>query len=216
VVQTQLQERDEFLAEIRGRLEQAQQHYKLFYDRHCRDMQFTVGDWVWLRLLHQLLASLNNTNRSKLGPKFYGPFQILERIGDVAYKLQLPQGAKLHDVFHVGLLKRYYGGPPTVPDALPAIRHGHACPMPESVLKVRLAKGRHELLVQWVGQAAANARWVDIEESRRHYPALHLEDELSLQRGGGGDVMVGQQYKCRAKTRQGVRQQERNIRDLQE
>jgi hypothetical protein len=82
-VQTQLQERDEFLAEIRGRLEQAQQHYKLCYDHHRRDVQFAVGDWVWLCLLHRPLTSLNNTNRSKLGPKFYGPFQILERIGDV-------------------------------------------------------------------------------------------------------------------------------------
>jgi hypothetical protein len=137
VVQTQITSRDEFLAEIKECLEQAQQHYKKFYDaRHC-EVEFAVGQWVWLRLIHHPIASLDIKGQGKLGPKFYGPFKrgklrpkfygpfkILERIGDVVYKLQLSVGARLHDVFHVGLLKKFYGEPPAAPPKLPPIHHG--------------------------------------------------------------------------------------------
>jgi hypothetical protein len=91
-VQTQMTSWDEFLAEIKERLEQAQQHYKKFYDARHREVEFAVGQWVWLRLIHRPIASLDVKGRGKLRPKFYGPFKILEHIGDVAYKLQLPPG----------------------------------------------------------------------------------------------------------------------------
>jgi hypothetical protein len=87
--------------------------------------------------------------KGKLGPKFFGPFKVLEQVGDVTYKLELPVGAKLHDVFHVGLLKSFCDDPPTSPGALPPIRHGHACLEPLAVTKSRIARGKLEVLVQW-------------------------------------------------------------------
>jgi hypothetical protein len=51
---------------------------------------------------------------------------------------------RLHDVFHVGLLKKFYGDPPTAPAVLPPNRHGRACLDPEEVVKARLARGRQD------------------------------------------------------------------------
>ena len=52
-VDTLLQDRDTFLAEVRERLQQAQDYAKRYYDANHRDLTFNVGDWVWVRLLHQ-------------------------------------------------------------------------------------------------------------------------------------------------------------------
>jgi hypothetical protein len=168
-VQQQLLERDEFLLEVRDRLEQAQSYHKAAYDKKHRDVEFMVGQWVWVKLLHRPLA----------------------------YRLQLPARAKLHDVFHVGMLKRYRGDPPATPVPLPPIRHGRACLEPEMVFKSRLVRERHELLVQWKGQAAADASWMALDEFRSLFPAFQLEDELIVQ--GGRDVKWGLKYVRRGK-----------------
>jgi hypothetical protein len=126
-VDQQLVARDEFFGETKDRLEQAQQHYKVAYDAKHRVVEFNEGDWVWLRLLQRPVASLLIQGRSKLGPKFFGPFRVLERISSIAYKLELPLGARLHNVFHVGLLKPYKGEPSTGPGVLPPVKHGRAC-----------------------------------------------------------------------------------------
>lgn len=129
-VDRQLMDRDLFLAEIKERLFQAQNMMKA---ERRREVVFAVGDWVWLRLHHRSATTIKPTSPTKLGPRFYGPFQVIQRIGDVAYKLQLPLKACIHDVFHVSMLNKFEGVPPTsvvpLPDLLHdrVIRRGVAC-----------------------------------------------------------------------------------------
>jgi hypothetical protein len=141
------------------------------------------------------VASWDITGRGKLGPRFYCPLKIIEQVGDVAYKLELPTDAKLHSVFHVGLLKPYHGTTLTGPGVLPPTRHGRAIPQPAEVIKGRLARSVHELLVRWTGQATADATWVKLGTFKRDFPSLQLEDELVLQ--GGRDVMTEIPYRRR-------------------
>jgi hypothetical protein len=74
----QLRDRDFFLAEIKDRLLQAQTVMKATYDKYHGDMEFVVGDWVWLRLNHRAATAIRGGSYSKLGPKYFGPYQILE------------------------------------------------------------------------------------------------------------------------------------------
>jgi hypothetical protein len=179
-----MRERDEFLRDIRERLLQAQNSMKAHEDGQRRDIEFDIGEWVWLRLQHRPVASLVPASNAKLAPRFYGPYQIVERINAVAYRLHLPARARLHDVFHVSLLKKFHGEAPSAPPALPATLHGKVVTTPQHVLRARLNRGVWEVLVQWTNTTASEACWVTVDEFKRSYPNFQLEDELFLQVGG--------------------------------
>ena len=70
-------------------------------------MEFQVGDHVFLRV-SPLRGVRRFEKKGKLSPRFIGPFEILERIGQVAYRLALPPSLSgVHDVFHVSILRNY-------------------------------------------------------------------------------------------------------------
>jgi len=161
-------------------------------------VEFAVGDWVLLRLLHRPAQSLVPGKRSKLSPCFAGPYQVLERIGAVAYRLQLPDGARIHDVFHVGVLKPWRGTPPTILPALPPLRHGRLLLKPERALKAQLRRGTWLVLIKWTGLDESEATWEPIDDFKTRFPDFQLEDELFV--GEGTDVMVGKVYHRRDKS----------------
>ena len=95
-----LKEAEEKVKMIRDRLKTAQSRQKSYYDRKHRGISFEPGEFVYLRV-----APMRGLQRfkvkGKLVPRFIGPYRVLERMGEVAYKLELPEGLSgVHDVFH--------------------------------------------------------------------------------------------------------------------
>ena len=122
--------------------------------------EIKVGDQVWLEGKNLAL-----TRHRKLSPKRYGPFTVTERIGPVAYQLDLPTLMKIHNVFHINLLMPYketeaYGTPFTQP--LPVIEGEEEYEV-EAILDVRRygRKRKLQYLVHWKGYPNSNNSWVD-------------------------------------------------------
>jgi hypothetical protein len=132
---------------------------------------------------------------------------VTELINDVAVRPALPADARIHDVFHMGLLKKFQGEPPTETPPLPPLHHGAIDPEPERTVRYRVMAGVPQALIQWKGASAASATWEDTAAFHAKYPAFQLEDELIL--GGEGDVMFGHTYTRRRRARDVRRAQER-------
>ena len=92
---------------IRQRIKPASDRQKSYAKLKMKDIEYEVGDKVFLKV-SLWRKILRFGKRGKLSPRFVGPYEILERIGPVAYRLALPpELAKLHDVFHVSMLWKY-------------------------------------------------------------------------------------------------------------
>ena len=101
---------------IRQRLLMAQSRQKSYADVRRRPLEFEVGDHVFLKvMLNRRVVRLGK--REKLSPRFIRPFEILERVGTVAYRLALSHSMSgVHEVFHVSMLRKYTPDPAHVVD----------------------------------------------------------------------------------------------------
>ncbi|MGV7988761.1 hypothetical protein PJP10_30745, partial [Mycobacterium kansasii] len=96
---------------IRRRLLTVQSRQKSYADTRRRPLEFEVGDHVFLRV-SPMKGVLRFGKKGKLSLRFIGPFQILDRVGVVAYRLTLPTPlVSVHNVFHVCMLKKYVPDP---------------------------------------------------------------------------------------------------------
>ena len=81
-----------------------------------RPLEFEVEDHVFSKVIPKR-GVVRFGKRGKLSPRFIGPFEILERIGTVAYRLALPPSMSgVHEVFHVSMLRKYTPDPAHVVD----------------------------------------------------------------------------------------------------
>ena len=101
-----LRDAEEQVQTIRHNLKVAQSRQKSFVDTRKRDLEFKVGDYVYLKV--SPMRGIKRFNvKGKLSPRYVGPFKIMDRRGEVAYQLELPENLSgVHDVFHVSQLKR--------------------------------------------------------------------------------------------------------------
>ncbi|GJW59472.1 putative reverse transcriptase domain-containing protein [Tanacetum coccineum] len=107
-----VQETTEKVIQIKQRMQAARDQQKSYADLKRKPMEFQVGDRVMLKV-SPWKGVVRFGKRGKLNPRYVGPFKVLEKIGSVAYKLELPQElSRVHNTFHVSNLKKCYSDEP--------------------------------------------------------------------------------------------------------
>jgi hypothetical protein len=173
-----IKEAEERVAEIREKLKAAQSRQKSYADKKRREISFNPGDFVYLKV-----SPIRGTRRfqvhGKLAPRYIGPYQVLKKVGKVAYRLQLPEGmSDIHLVFHVLQLRRCLKVPETehVPveaiDLQPDLRYQE---IPVKILDTVTKRTRNSEVricrVQWSRQGVEEATW-ECEDALKEFPHL--------------------------------------------
>ena len=92
---------------IREKIKIAQNRQKSCVDNRRKDFEFDIGDMVFLKVT-PWKGVIQFGRRGKLGPRYKGPYETIERIGQDTYKLALPEElSRIHNVFHVSMLRKY-------------------------------------------------------------------------------------------------------------
>ena len=183
-VEDLLTDRDATFQTIRKKLLKAQDQMKKQADHKRQEVNYQVGDWVLLRLRPYRQSSTKGTSSAsaKLAKRFYGPFQVIERIGPVAYKLKLSDEEKIHPVFHCSKLKPFRGTPtPPSTGAFPStFVNDQPLVSPLAILDKRKTspEAPWEVLVQWQGLSPDETSWENWTKLQEEY---HLEDKVIFQ-----------------------------------
>ncbi|XP_071685247.1 uncharacterized protein [Lolium perenne] len=169
---------------------------KSYADRNRVERQFATGDKVLLKLQPYAQQSVVNRPYPKLSYKFFGPYTVLERIGPVAYRLDLSaSAAQVHPVFHVSQLKPFTANySPVFSDLPPAADLAPVSPVPAVILQRRLVKKGNaaapQVLVHWAHLPADAATWEDYYVLKQRYPNATLweEEQEGVQAQEGSSV----------------------------
>jgi Reverse transcriptase (RNA-dependent DNA polymerase)/RNase H-like domain found in reverse transcriptase/Integrase zinc binding domain/Chromo (CHRromatin Organisation MOdifier) domain/gag-polyprotein putative aspartyl protease/Integrase core domain len=149
------------VAVARMTLQQAQQRQAAYANTHRREVTYQVGTQV---LLNTRNIRLKAVGTPKLLPRWVGPFKVTANIGQAAVRLELPEKWKIHDVFHVALVKPYHEGARNQPQPAP-LRFDGDEPVYEVeriLLHRDVRKGRRtlrEFLIKWTGFGAEHNTW---------------------------------------------------------
>jgi hypothetical protein len=178
-----IKEAEEQVQLIRNRLKAAQSRQKSYANSKRRPVTFNVGDFVYLRVT-PLKGMQRSHVKGKLVPRYIGPFKILERRGEMSYKLELPaELSEFHDVFHVSQLRKCLQVP-SKPEIFKEIDHksidlNHDLTYRERPIRileedVRLTRRRKIKMykVQWSNHTEDEATWEHEDYLKREFPEL--------------------------------------------
>ncbi|KAD1183178.1 hypothetical protein E3N88_43191 [Mikania micrantha] len=153
-------DREAMIIHLKENLQSAKNRMKQYVDAKRTERSFTPGDWIYLKLQPFVQSSMRKSKHTKLGPKYFGPFLILEKVGTRAYKLDLPSDAQIHPVFHVSLLKKAYGQHDSV---IPLPKNPRFHYKPRAIVDRRLVRRgdqmTYQVLVYWENLPITEATW---------------------------------------------------------
>jgi len=173
-----VQQTREMVGLIRKRLVAAQDRQKKYADQTRKDREYEVGDSVLLKV-SPWKGVMRFGKKGKLSPRFIGPFEILRRIGPLAYELALPPNLQqVHNVFHVSMLRKYHA------DARHVIEYEQVDLQPDLTYieqPVRIMDQKEQVLrnktvklvrILWRNQNVEESTWELEDAMRNRYPHL--------------------------------------------
>ena len=163
---------------VRDRLKTTRDRQKSYADKRPRDLQFNVGGRVFLKV-SPWKGVLRFGRRRKLRPRYIGPYEIIARVGPLAYRLDLPPKlSKVHNVFHVSMLLKY------IPDPSHILRDKSVGLKDNLTYKeqpMQIVDRREQILlnkviplvkVLWGNHGIKEATWESEDQMRSQYPQL--------------------------------------------
>ncbi|XP_075111798.1 uncharacterized protein LOC142181974 [Nicotiana tabacum] len=163
---------------IQERLKASRSRQKAYADIRRRKLEFQVDDWVFLRVSPMKGVMLFG-KKGKLSPRYFGPYRVTQRIGQVAYRLELPpEMSFVHPVFHVSMLKKVVGNPSTIVpiEAIKVNEELSYEEIPVAILDRQVHKLRNKevasVKVLWQSQQVEEATWEAESEMKEKYPHL--------------------------------------------
>ncbi|KOM56927.1 hypothetical protein LR48_Vigan10g281900 [Vigna angularis] len=152
-----------------------------------REVEVKVGDWVYLKIRPHRQASVTTRLHSKLASRYFGPFQVLQQVGKVAFRLQLPESARIHPVFHVSQLKKAVGEKRIESELPPELQADGPMFWPVKVLDRRQRQNGEEaipqVLIEWQEGGREGATWEDVATIQEQYPDFNLGDKVVSEEG---------------------------------
>ncbi|XP_043725763.1 uncharacterized protein LOC122672337 [Telopea speciosissima] len=187
---------------IREQIRAAQSKQKGYADLRRKDLEFTVGDKVFLKV-SPTKGVMRFSKKGKLSPRFIGPYEILARIGPMAYRLALPPSLEgVHDVFHVSMLQKYVHDPSHVLSQKPPELAADMSykEQPERILDSKIIHLRnrpiHYVKVKWCNHPEEEASWEAEVEMWEKYPSLgYLQEGAAIYASELFTMVVKPSYK---------------------
>ncbi|GKA32167.1 putative reverse transcriptase domain-containing protein [Tanacetum coccineum] len=173
-----IQETTEKIIQIKQRMQAARDRQKSYADLKRKPMEFQVGDKVMLKI-SPWKGVVRFGKRGKLNPRYVRPFKVLEKVGEVAYKLELPEElSRVHNTFHVSNLKKCHADEPlAIPlDGLHLNDKLHFVEEPVEIVgcEVKRLKQSRILLVKvrWNSKRGPEFTWEHEDQFKKKYPHL--------------------------------------------
>ncbi|GJV94661.1 putative reverse transcriptase domain-containing protein [Tanacetum coccineum] len=173
-----VQETTEKIIQVKQRMQAARDRQKSYADLKRKPMEFEVGDKVMLKV-SPWKGVVRFGKRGKLNPRFVGPFKVIKRVGDVAYKLELPEElSRVHNTFHVSNLKKCHADEPlAVP--LDGLHFDDKLQFVEEPIEItdrevkQLKRSRIPLVkVRWNSKRGPEFTWEREYQFQKKYPHL--------------------------------------------
>ncbi|GJZ83955.1 putative reverse transcriptase domain-containing protein [Tanacetum coccineum] len=177
-----VQETTEKISQIKDRLKAARDCQKSYADKRRKPLKFSVGDYDLLKV-SPWKGVVRFGKKGKLAPRFVGPFEIIEKVGPVAYMLDLPEELDgVHDTFHVSNLKKCLADP-TLQVPLDEIRVDYKLNFvkePVEIMEREFKKLKHSRIsivkVRWNLKRGPEYTWEREDQMRLKYPHLFSAD----------------------------------------